>query len=271
MSNQKAIDEVRMHYDADPAHEYARIDSRPEFLLTMRFMQRHFRAGDRILDVGGGPGRYAHALAKLGCDVTLIDLSPENARFAREKADELGVRVTSLDGDARRADEIVDGEFDHVLLMGPLYHLQDESDRAQAVRACLRRLKPGGTIWVSFILMFAGMIYMMKFMPESILDESVLIKECKQAVLDAESYAGLGFTNVFYIDQRAVEPFMAQFNLEKVHMFSQEGILSPCEQAIMSASPEATAEWLNFAEKLADREELLSWAEHLMYVGRKKQ
>jgi len=28
--------------------------------------------------------------------------------------------------------------------------------------------------------------------------------------------------------------------------------------------------WLDMAEKLAEREDLLSWAEHLMYVGRKR-
>ena len=267
--SQESIETVRRHYDADPAGEYARIDGRPEFLITMRFMRRYFRPGDRILDVGGGPGRYAIALAKLGCAVTLVDLSPENVRFAMEKAAESGVHISAAAGDARFVDSIVQGEYDHVLLMGPLYHLQTEAEREQAVRACLKRLRPGGTFWAAFILMFAGVIYMMQHSPEAMLTENVLVNECKQAVLDGKSFTGAGFTDIFYIDQQKVAPFMAKFPLEKLHMFGQESILAPCEQHIMGSTPEAVEAWLDFSEKLADREQFLSWSEHLMYVGRK--
>lgn len=41
--------------------------------------------------------------------------------------------------------------FDHVLLMGPLYHLLEAHERETAMCAALSRLKPGGTIAVSFI------------------------------------------------------------------------------------------------------------------------
>ena len=269
MSHQDNIDEVRRHYDSDPAHEYARIDGRPEFLITQRFMRRHFKPGDRILDVGGGPGRYAHWLAEMGCKVTLADLSPENVRFAKEKAAEAGLNINAVVADARFIDETVAGEYDHVLLMGPLYHLLDEADREQAVRACLKLLKPGGTIWVSFILMFAGAIYMMKYAPDMLATPDPMIEKCLRATINGESYAGDAFTKVYYIDQRAVEPFMARFALEKVHIFGQEGILSPCEHTLMERAPEVTEAWLDFAEKMAEREELLGWTEHLMYVGRK--
>jgi hypothetical protein len=46
--------------------------------------------------------------------------------------------------------------------MGPLYHLVRAADRAEAVRLALSRLKPGGKIYGSFILAFAGIIYDLK-------------------------------------------------------------------------------------------------------------
>ncbi len=267
---ENTIDTIRKFYDAGVEKEYARIDNRPEFLITARFMARYIKPGQRVLDVGGGPGRYAHHLAKLGCDVTLIDLSPENVKFAKAKAAELGLSIAAVCADAREADKHVDGLFDHVLLMGPLYHLLDEADREQAVRACLQTLKPGGTIWVSFISQISGMIYGMKFDPEIVASEVPMELAYKKCLEEDKTYAGEAFTQAVFIRPAEIEPFMERFPLEKMHLFAQEGILSPCEDNVMGASPAAVEGWLALAERLAEREELLGWAEHIMYVGRKQ-
>ena len=37
----------------------------------------------------------------------------------------------------------------------------------------------------------------------------------------------------------------------------------------MDQSPEVKDVWLNLAEQMWEKEEYLSWAEHLMYVGKK--
>ncbi|MDD4113688.1 MAG: hypothetical protein PHC56_11775 [Herbinix sp.] len=151
--------------------------------------------------------------------------------------------------------------------MGPLYHLLEESDRIKAINASLRLLKPNGIIFVSFINMFAGMIYAMKIDPPVIIDGNE--SEFYKAVLEERSFTGEAFTQAFFIHQREVLPFMSQFPLEKLHYFGQESITSPCESNIMSQPKEIVDAWLDMSEKLAEREDLLSWSEHLMYVGRK--
>lgn len=258
---------IRDYYDGEVEAEWGRIDNRPEFLITRRYIERYVKPGDKVLDIGGGPGRYALWLAERGCDVTLVDLSSENVRFAREKAAALGLPLVALVGDARAASEAVGGAFDCVLLMGPLYHLLEESDRVKAVNESLKRLKPGGVLFASFIALFAGMIYAMKFAPELILDEGE--NEFYQTVLHDRNFAGQAFTQAFFINQKEVLPFMAQFALEKLHFFGQEGILSPCEAGIMEKPQAIVDAWIDMAVQLAEREALLSWAEHLMYVGRK--
>ena len=246
-----------------------RIHERPEFLLTCRYIDRYIKPGDRVLDIGGGPGRYSIYLAEKGCDVTLFDLSEGNLEFALAKAEEHNVSLKALRGDARCADELLrDEQFDHIPLMGPLYHLLEESDRIRAVEAALNLLRPGGVIFVSFIALFAGIIYYMKIAPEAIISQDpVDINICK-CVLNEKNYCGDLFTRVFLIEQNNILPFMAQFPLKKLHLISQEGILSPCESNIFSASPEARAAWLDLAESLCERQDFLSWAEHLMYIGR---
>ncbi|MDD2649002.1 MAG: class I SAM-dependent methyltransferase [Eubacteriales bacterium] len=263
------IKTVREYYDSDPQGEYERISGRPEFLITTRFMKRVIKSGDSVLDIGGGPGIYSHWLARLGCKVTLCDLSEENVRFAREKARESGLDITAVCGDARDADKLIDGQFDHVLLMGPLYHLLEEADRIKAVNAALSLLKNGGTLWSAFILMFSGIIFEMKNCPELIVSDLPMEVECRRAVLDGDNYGGDAFTKAFFISQGEIEPFMRRFPLEKLFLFAQEGILSPCEKNIMSQPENIVSAWLDFAEKLAERPEMLSWGEHAMFVGRK--
>jgi len=258
---------VREHYDANALGEWERIAGRPEFLLTCRMLDRYINARDRLLDIGGGPGRYALRYAEKGCDVMLFDLSPVNISFAQERATEQGLSIKTMTGDAREADKLVSGHFEHILLMGPMYHLLDEADRIAAVKSALNLLKPGGIIYISFINLIAGMIYAMKDAPEMLsLEHEHDFLKC---FVTQQSYAGDAFTKAFFIEQSEILPFMAQFPLEKLHLFGQESITSPCESNIMSQPQEIIDLWLDLCEKVCEREELLSWSEHLMYIGRK--
>ena len=67
-----ATDIVKAYYNANVSGEWNRIAGRPEFLLTCRFLNRYIKSGDKVLDIGGGPGRYSLYLAGRGCDVTLL-------------------------------------------------------------------------------------------------------------------------------------------------------------------------------------------------------
>ena len=257
---------VQDFYNAQVENEWNRIANRPEFLLTCRMFDRYIKPGCKVLDIGGGPGRYSLYLAEKGCDATLFDLSPENVRFAGEKAVELNLPLKTVCGDAREADKLTDGQFDHVLLMGPMYHLLEETDRINAVNAALNLLKPNGVIFVSFINLVAVMIYYMKH-PDAVSfpEEAIYIEH----VVAQKTYEGKAFTEVIFREQSEILPFMSQFPLEKLHLFGQESIMSPCESNIMSQPKEIIDLWLDLCEKLWEREDLLSWSEHLMYVGRK--
>ena len=84
----------------------------------------------RVLDVGGGPGRYAAWLAREGYEVTLIDPVPLHVEQARVLASEHG--FATLPGDARHLN-LADESFDAVILLGPLYHLIERTERVVAL------------------------------------------------------------------------------------------------------------------------------------------
>ena len=141
------VDAVRGYYDENAQLEWDRLEKHPfEFIFTTGMMERYIRPGDSVLDIGGGPGRYSIHYAKMGCRVVLAELSSGNVALAREKAAEAGVAIETHVCDCLELERLDLGQFDHVFLMGPLYHLQREEDRVRAVEVALRHLKPGGML-----------------------------------------------------------------------------------------------------------------------------
>ncbi len=146
---------VRRYYDQNVEKEWNRLAQpyrRLELVSTLRLVEEHFPAAGRVLDVGGGPGRYTIELAQRGYRVTLIDLSLEAIRFARAKLDELGLQVEAAEqGEACDLSSLSSATFDAALLLGPMYHLVDEADRRAALRELHRVLRPGAPAIVSFL------------------------------------------------------------------------------------------------------------------------
>jgi SAM-dependent methyltransferase len=95
-----------------------------------------------VIDAGGGPGRQARHLLDCGYDVTLYDLVPKHVEQATARG------VPARVGDARRL-PAGDATADGVLILGPLYHLPDAHDRAQALGEASRVLRPGGVAVVA--------------------------------------------------------------------------------------------------------------------------
>ncbi len=260
---------VRAFYDADVQQEWERLERHPaEFAINKRYINRYVRPGTHVLDMGGGPGRYALHLAAQGCEVTLADLSPGNVAFAKEKAQELSLPLRALCMDARDLSGLGGELFDAVLLMGPLYHLTQESDREEAVRQCLAHLRPGGCLFASFISSYAGVIYYLRTNPAEALAPQG--EANMRYFLQDLPYAGPAFTEAFFIRQGDVVPFMERFALTTLHFLGSEGILMPAEPLLLGQPPEVLQHWIDVAAAVCERPDLLSFSEHFLYVGRKR-
>lgn len=129
----------RLHGNGFPTMEFAR--ARRAILKILP------REKQEILDIGGGPGLYSGWLAALGHSVTLLDPVPEHVYRARALASQ-GPHFEALLGDALQL-PLEDESFSFIVMFGPMYHLQEDGQRDQALREAFRVLRPGGSIILS--------------------------------------------------------------------------------------------------------------------------
>ena len=119
---------------------------------TREVLGRHLPAPPAtVVDVGGGAGVHALWLSSLGYELHLRDPVTLHIEQAQADARERGLGLASAAvGDARTLD-LGAGSADVVLLLGPLYHLQETSDRRQALREARRVLRAGGLLAVAAV------------------------------------------------------------------------------------------------------------------------
>jgi ubiquinone/menaquinone biosynthesis C-methylase UbiE len=153
--------EILSYYERnDEAHRLETSVGLLELARTQEIVRRYLpRPPAIVLDVGGGPGAHAAWLARDGYEVHLRDpvrrlVDQSQARSAQQPDFPI---ASSREGDAR-AMEVADESIDAVLLLGPLYHLPDRSDRVRALRETLRVLKPGGVALIAAISRYASLL-----------------------------------------------------------------------------------------------------------------
>ncbi|HEX3358730.1 MAG TPA: class I SAM-dependent methyltransferase [Tepidisphaeraceae bacterium] len=117
---------------------------RLEAVRTLELLTRFLPPPPAIIaDVGGGTGYYARWLTERGYIVHLLDIVPAHVDAARKVQPP---PASATLGDARHL-PWTDASADAVLLMGPLYHLKERSDRVRAFSEARRVLRPNGLLF----------------------------------------------------------------------------------------------------------------------------
>lgn len=147
------LSEIVTKYDELGNGEFERFDregtrGKLVYRVELEIFLEHTGPDDRVLDAGGGSGKFAIPLAEENRDVQLVDISPEQCRAAADNAAERGVDIEVTNGDVRRLEGVETNAYDTVICVGgALSHVQDDIDAA--LDACKRVLKPNGTLITS--------------------------------------------------------------------------------------------------------------------------
>lgn len=108
------------------------------------------RAGQRLLDVGCGAGRYARAFAARGLRVTGVDLSAEMLEEARSRSPNLPGMPIYLQADARALPFAAQFEG-AVSLFTSLGYFDRRQDDLAILRGVARALVPGGAFLLDYL------------------------------------------------------------------------------------------------------------------------
>jgi ubiquinone/menaquinone biosynthesis C-methylase UbiE len=266
---------VAAAYDAGVEDEFQRLTNIPfgevEYELTTELLGRFIQPGSSVADIGCGPGRYAEHLLNRGCRVGAVDLSGRSLQVFLKRVPPAfsGSILFSEKGCATNLHFIEDKSFDAVLLMGPLYHLSQENDRQQAVKECLRILKPGGHIFATFVSPYPKLKPMLELRSEDLMDSSYMLQFSEPATT-MTMFKGYELPEVRYWPA-AAKMLMQSIGFTTVQVRNLDGICQyakrHCEQTDVTGKSVAAV--LDVMRKTCDHPDLIGMTTQYLYVGRK--
>ena len=267
-----ATEVVEQYYDENVQREWERMDRhRTECALTTRVLQDYLpKPPAQVIDIGGGPGRYAIVLAQQGYSVTLVDLSQSCLDFARSKAQEAGVELANVvHTNAIDLSNVAPGAYDTALLMGPLYHLIEPEDRDKAVREAARVLRSGGLIFAAIITRYAPIRYAAKHEPALISEDRQGLERILATGVNLARPGGR-FTNAYFAHPSELTPLMERSGFETLDLIACEGVVSMIDDQLNELTGDLWQAWVELNYRLGKDPAVHGAAEHLLYVGRKK-
>ena len=223
-----------------------------------------------IVDVGAGPGVYSTWLAQRGYAVHAVDPVSRHIDQALARAGEHGVELASaIVGDARHID-LPSLSADAVLVMGPLYHLQQRSDRRLALSEARRMLRSGGLLAAAAIGRFAPAL---DGLDRGFLDDPAFIRVLDHSLETGRHHNPTDdpqyFTTAFFHRPEDLESELdaAGFTSIEVHAVEGVGWLAP-DFAERLADPQRRGPLLNLTDRLSREPSLLGVSPHLLAVAR---
>jgi len=152
-------------YDEYGESEWTRFEDgrtpAPSLDVHLDRLRRFVNAGDRVLEVGAGPGRFTIELARLGAQVAASDLSPRQLELNRERVAAEGLEEHVVQREIADVLDLTgwdDASFDATVCFGgPLSYVVDRAD--EGIAELVRVTRPGGHVLVSVMSLVGTVVH----------------------------------------------------------------------------------------------------------------
>jgi ubiquinone/menaquinone biosynthesis C-methylase UbiE len=265
---------VKKYYTATVRKEWNRLVRSPYFQLefdtTMHFLEKYLPKKGRILDAGGGPGRYTIELARLGYHMVLLDFTPANLDFARRKIRQAKVqdRVEEVvEGSITDLSRFGDESFDAVICTGgPLSHILDRRKRDRAIKELIRVAKKRAPVFVSVMSRLSVMVIELTLFPHEI--GMPFFKTAR----DSGDYPGTyGFTECHFFLPEELERSFWNKGVGILEMAGLEGLSSRQTKAVnaLARHPKRWRIWRETHFQTCTHPAVVGMSEHMLIICRK--
>ena len=233
-----------------------------------------------IYDIGGGYGEYSWHLASLGYEASLFDIAETNIKMSHDLAAEYpGTALCRAEvADARRI-SLPDASADAILFMGPLYHINEKSERLLSLSECMRLLAPGGLLFTAAITQYATLLWATTVfgVKNHLLAEDAFMEMVEHELVTGEhippensAYGGIGHSHFHSPKALEAELGEAGFADTSVHAAVGAGWLAPDIDTLWQDESNRAA--IMRSVRLIDKApDILGLSTHLLAISRKPE
>jgi 2-polyprenyl-3-methyl-5-hydroxy-6-metoxy-1,4-benzoquinol methylase len=242
-----------------------------EFYVTTTILNEHIKGQNRILELGAGTGVYSFYYAERENHVVATDLSPKHVEIMKQKLKEKysNISLCAEVVDAVDLSRYEDEAFHVVNCLGPMYHFKEKEQRVKCIQECIRVLKPGGILAISYInkhYIIHGVVANQK---------EFFTKGFVEGIMNTGTHADGGencfFTVGYFTSPREMESFLGEFpEVEIIDHVSTDGIGTLLRSDIDGLSEEQYDAYLSYVMKSCRDESLLGLSNHGLLICRKK-
>ncbi|GAL34034.1 biotin synthesis protein bioC [Vibrio maritimus] len=258
---------IAQYTDAD---EHSRLTrqyiAQLEYDTTMHLLNGYLGKGKDVCELGAATGRYSLEFASQGCNVTAVELVPDQVRILKENALKQGLVLDVYEGNACHVPFIEDESQDLCVILGPLYHLKTVHERQQAIQEAKRILKPGGVLAIAYISKFfvAG-LFAQRFshlITPEVLDE--LNSKGTVSCDEADSFFQVGY----FASPGEMETLVTQSGFSILLHAATDSFSRYLDSGVNSLTPSQYQAWLSYHLSTCLEPSLLGASNHGLVLAK---
>ncbi len=229
-----------------------------EFVTTVKYIEKYLMPGAKILDVGAGAGEYSLHFARKGYSVSALELADANVAAFRAKITEKDP-IDLVQGNALDLSRYDSDSFDIVLLLGPLYHLHEESDKLRCIEEAKRVCKKDGKIFFAFISNDMVILTMQQRHGDYLL----------KGDYNKDTFRLDDFPFVFHTVDHC-RGLLDKANIQICHEVACDGASELLKDLVNRLDDASYEQYLRYHFYICEKPEFLGMSNHLLFVGHPK-